>query len=236
MDRSTSIAKIAHNIMSPYNDITILDFYKGYYDCVYVILHPFIKEIYPGKLNFTPITWPTKEEIIEYTQKVSWGEFLNLSGISDLNNLDIALRNSILGLNKQYKNDQDSELLNKALELNNLIRPGEGAFSVFLENDMLNALIELGHEWIYIGDEFGFERKIEFIQDIIEGKATTHYAHETWYTTMNEVLFATDWDGHFTFLCSDKQTVEKILEKHPFEGFYCTPDTKVYWSIHSKVS
>lgn len=222
--------------MSPYDDVPVLDFYKGYYDCVYVMLHPFIKEIYPGKFNFSPTTWPTKAEILEYTQKVSWAEFVKISGIGDLNNLDIALRNSTLGLNKQHKNEYDLSLLNEALELNNLISPTEGMFSVFLEDDMLNALIELGHEWIYIGDEFGFERKMEFIQDVIENKNTTHYAHETWYTTMNEVLFATDWDSHFTFLCSDRQTVEKILEKHPFEGFYCAPETELYWSIRSKIS
>ena len=80
MDKPTSIPKIAHNIMSPYDDVPVLDFYKGYYDCVYVMLHPFIKEIYPGKFNFSPTTWPTKAEILEYTQKVSWAEFVKISG------------------------------------------------------------------------------------------------------------------------------------------------------------
>lgn len=235
MDKSKSIAKIAHNIIPPYADTSILDFYKGYYDCVYVILHPFVKNTHPDKINFSLDEWPDKEEYIKYTQKLSWQEFLNLSGIGDLNSLDIALRNRVGGLNKIHTNINDSELLNKVLELNNIMIPCEGSFSDLFENDMLNALIDFGHEWIYIGDEFGFERKIEFIQDIVDNKTITYYPHQTWYTTMNEILFATHWDSHFTFLCSDKQTVKKILEKYPFEGFYCTPNTEVYWSIRSKI-
>ncbi len=34
---------VHHNIIPASPDISILDFYKGYYDCVYIILHPFMK-------------------------------------------------------------------------------------------------------------------------------------------------------------------------------------------------
>lgn len=100
---------------------------------------------------------------------------------------------------------------------------------------MLKSLMALGHEWIYVGDEHGFERRIEFIQDIIDNKVQVNFFHESWYTTMNEILLTTHWDSHFTFLCSDKETIETILKEYPFEGFYCKPDTKIYWSINSKI-
>ena len=111
--------------------------------------------------------------------------------------------------------------------------PGEGVFNESLMNDMLKALISIGHEWVFVGDEFGHERKLQYIQDLIDSETGDFY--KNCYTSKNEVLYTTHWDSHFTILCSDKKTVEKILEKYPFEGFYCKPDTEVYWSIHTPI-
>ncbi|WP_295794476.1 DUF2711 family protein [Mucilaginibacter sp.] len=232
-ERSKSIAKIAPNIIPP-REGAILDHYKDYYDSVYIILHPFSKTKLRDdkKLEKHPTS---KGEYVNATQKISWAELLTLSGLPDINRLDIALRNLILGLNKVYSNEEDLRILKESIKKNNLTEPVEGCFSWLLIDDMMAALTALGHEWIYIGDEFGFERKIEFIDDIINDKIELSSGHESWYTTMNEVLVTTHWDSHFTFLCSDRQTIEKILELYPFEGFYCTPETEVYWSIRSKI-
>jgi hypothetical protein len=233
MEKAKSIANIPNNITPPLPDKPILDYYKGYYDCVYIILHPFITA--SDNVEFSEEKWPTKEDYVKHTKKVSWTEFLKISRLGDLNRLDIALRNSILGLIEKHKNEEDLNIIKNITEENKLMEPGEGNFSPLLIDDMLNALINIGHEWIYIGDEHGFERRIEYIQDIIDNKVQVNFRHESWYTTMNEILYTTHWDSHFTFLCSDKQTVGNILKKFPFEGFYCNPDTEVYWSIHSKV-
>jgi len=235
MEKARPIANIPHNITPPYTDVPILEFYKGYYDCVYIILHPFIKITDPDKINFRGKKQPTKEDYVKYTEKVSWAEFLKLSGLDDINRLDIALRNSIGGLNKIHRNDDDLNILNHTTEVNNLIEPGEGSFSRLLIDDMLKALLDLGHKWIYVGDEHGFERKIEYIQDIIDNKIQAGNGHESWYTTVNEVLYTTHWDSHLTFLCSDKQTIETILQKYRFEGFFCRPEAEVYWSIRSPI-
>lgn len=92
MKSARSIAKISHNITPPNNGESILEFYKGYYDCVYIILHPFIKITHPDKIIFSKEKYPTKEDFVSYTEKVSWREFLQLSGLGNLNQLDIALR------------------------------------------------------------------------------------------------------------------------------------------------
>ncbi len=52
------------------------------------------------------------------------------------------------------------------------------------------------------------------------------------YTEDYQLLFATHWDSHCTFLCSSKKIIDQILEIHPFEGFFCTPKTEVYWGLH----
>jgi hypothetical protein len=58
--------------------------------------------------------------------------------------------------------------------------------------------------------------------------------HKAWYTNHNEILYATHWDSHFTMLCSDRKTVDSILAKHPFEGFFCDERTEIYWSLQDR--
>jgi hypothetical protein len=235
MTKTRVCPEIERNNISPDADIPILEFYNGFYDCIYIILHPFYKVVDQDEIKFDLKTWPTKKEINRCTQKLSWQDFIKLSGIENINRLDIALRNSIWGLNNKHKNDEDLGLFNNATEKYSLIPPGEGDFSDILINEMLEALLFLGYDWIFVGDEFGHERKLQYIQDIIDDEVEVNYHHENWYTPKNEILYTTHWDSHFTMLCSDKRTVEKILEKYPFEGFYCKPDTEIYWSIHSKI-
>lgn len=231
---------IYNNIISPSDEIPLLDFYKGYYDCIYIILHPFLKVTHPDNIDFERIwpakqSWPTKAEILKFTEKVSWSDILLQSDIKDINQLDIALRSSILGLSERPENKQDAKYIVDFTNENNLIRPTEGLFNEVLMNDMLKALISLGHDWIFTGDEFGHERKLQYIQDIIDSNDVEDY-RKNWYTTKNEVLYTTHWDSHYTMLCSDRKTVEKILEKYPFEGFYCNPDTEIFWSIHTPIT
>ena len=224
--------KIAANIRSPSADISILEYYKPYYDAAFIILHPFIKIVNESRLYSDGNNkMPTKNNYMKYTEGVSWQEFLEISGLKSINQLDIALRSLIGGLVEEHRNEEDVNIVKRTMEEYNLIEPGEGCFSRLLLDEMMTALLELDHKWLYVGDEFGFERRIEFIEDIIENKTPISFGHENWYTTMNEILYATHWDSHFTLLCADKQTVETILQKHKFEGFYCNLNTEVYWSL-----
>jgi hypothetical protein len=238
MSKTKILPDLPHNIMSPDADMPILDFYRGFYDCVYLILHPFLSVTDPKKIDLEKIgpgAWPTKDEIVQFTEEVSWDHFLEISGIKNKNELDIALRNRILGLADKHKNDADLSLLNHALKANGLIAPQEGFFNEILRDNMLKTLLGLGHYWIFDGDEFGFERKLIFIEDVIDNVAANLF-YKNWYTPQNEILYTTHWDSHFTILCSTKQNVEKILQKFPFEGFYCNSKTEVYWSIASPIS
>lgn len=185
--------EVHHNIIPAPSEGSIIEFYKGYYDCVYIILHPFMK-CHDIKKFMEKDVRHTKEEILQLTDNISWNKVVSLCGFKD-------------------------------------IIPPEGNFSELLLDNMLGVAMELGHDWIYLGDEFGWERKLEYIHDIIENKVNANFHHESWYTPKNEILYTTHWDSHFTLLCSDKQTVEKILSKYPFEGFYCSEKTEIYWSL-----
>ena len=228
--KSKKAPDVHHNIIPPSADTSIIEFYKGYFDCVFIILHPFMK-CHDLEKFMSKKERHTKDELTHLADSVSWNEITSLCGFSDIKQIDIALRNMIGGLNKIHHNDKEQTKLDHVCELNNFIIPPEGNFSELLVDSMLHALTDLGHEWVYIGDEFGWERKLEYIQDIIDNKVQANFHHESWYTVKNEILYTTHWDSHFTFLCSDKETIEKILSQHPFEGFYCNEETEVYWSL-----
>jgi hypothetical protein len=208
-----------HNCICASSDIPILEFYKGYFDSVYVMLHPFHK----------------KNEKDEVIKTVSWAEVVSLTNFKDLNQLDIACRNSIGGLTAKWKNDKDVERLQSVCESNHLWLPTEGGFEEPLKSEMLLSFQEQGYHYMFVADEFGFERKVTFIQEFIDGKdeIKLNWGRENWYTNKNEILYTSHWDSHFTLLCSDTKTIESILSKHAFEGFYCTGDTKIYWSCQA---
>jgi hypothetical protein len=218
-----------HNIISPYDDTPILEFYKGYYDCVYIILHPFIK-VDDDKIDFTS-WWPARALISQHTQKTSWAEFISLSGIENIKRLDIALKNHTGVLDEEYRNGKELEIFNQTRRIHHLIDPPAGFFQELLIGDMMKAVQEAGHEWIFIGDEFGKRRNLEYIQDIIDDKIELTYLRENWYTPKNEILYSVHTDSHFTLLCSDRPIIEKMLLKYPFEGFYCDEKTNMRWSL-----
>lgn len=232
--KEKSAPEVHHNIIPATADTPILEFYKGYYDCVYIILHPFMK-CHDMDSFMKNEQRPTKKELMQITDKISWNEIISLCGFNDIKQVDIALRNMIGGLNKMHHNHEEQLKLDHVCEENDLVIPPEGNFSDLLIDNMLNALLDLGHEWVYIGDEFGWERKLEYIRDIIDNKVQVNFHHESWYTPKNEILYTTHWDSHFTFLCADKETIEKILTKYPFEGFYCNEGTEVYWSLTENI-
>ncbi|WP_374950258.1 DUF2711 family protein [Mucilaginibacter sp.] len=197
-----------HNCICAFPDVPILEFYKGYFEAVYILLHPFIQ-------------YNSKQEVIRF---VSWQEMLNLTQFKNLNQLDIALRTRIGGLRKEHENKVDAEILLNTCNNNNISEPSEGQFQGSLQTEMLKSLLELGYNYMFVADEFGFERKLSYVQEYLNGQDDTVLkwgSERNWYTNNNEIFYTTHWDSHFTMLCSDKKTIESILSKHSFEGFYC---------------
>ena len=212
----------------PY-DGKILEYYQGQFDCVYILLHPFIRPVSINIERFDPETWLTKQEILNGCEPVLWQK---ISEISDLNksDIDVGLRTSIWGLNKEFANADYAETLIKIAKSEKIILPTEGKLPPLLENKIFEAIKELGHKWLWVGDEFCTERKLHWIDDLIEGEEIP--CHGCIFTPDHSLLVTTHWDSHCSFLCSSKEAIESILSFHKFEGFYCTEKTEVYWGVY----
>ena len=106
-------------------------------------------------------------------------------------------------------------------------------FSDLLHDRILQSIQHLGYEWVWVGDEFDTERKLYWIDDLKgQGTGPTTRHHCNVFTPDKQLLWTTHWDSHFSFLCSSKRNLATIEDACHFEGFYCTPSTEVYWSVH----
>ncbi|MBQ4889309.1 DUF2711 family protein [Shewanella sp. MMG014] len=211
------------------DDERILPFYDGQFECVYILLHPFFKPTAIDIERFFPSAWPDKLEIINGCDAISWREIIGLSGVNSLCDIDIGLRTSIGGLKKELSNEQFSKKLAE-LDQQNIIHPQEGDIPPLLENRLLKTIKELGHDWLWVGDQFGTERKLLWIDDLVEKDEIP--SHGCIFTHDHSLLVTTHWDSHCSFLCSSKEVIEEMLSLDPFEGFYCTPKTEVYWGAY----
>ncbi|WCN39678.1 DUF2711 family protein [Aneurinibacillus uraniidurans] len=215
-------------------DIPIKTFYKGVFDEVFIFLHPFIKPITIDIESFYPDTYPCKNDVIRTCELITWTEFLKLSCIRDFRQLDIGLRTMILGLRKQFANEHLAKVIKDTCEQKKLVPPTEGCLPELLTNRLLQAVKNEGHDWFWVGDEFCTERKLEYIDDLVKDNDPFGNQHLNLFTHDNKILFTTHWDSHFSMVCSDKDTINKIVDYCNLEGFYCDEQTEIYWSCQDE--
>lgn len=98
---------------------------------------------------------------------------------------------------------------------------------------LLESIKNLGHDWIWCGDEHCTERKLEYTEDLINDLDLLHRERRNLFTHDQSILITTHWDSHFSMLCSDKATLEKLVKECQLEGFYCNEQTEIYWSLHN---
>ncbi|WP_088068145.1 DUF2711 family protein [Gottfriedia luciferensis] len=212
-------------------DMSIKEFYRGVFEEVYIFYHPFLK---PNTIDYDVFGSDTnigKNDIINNCDMVNWSEFLSISGIKSYKELDIGLRTLITGLIHKYQNDVTADAIQSICEKEKIITPTEGFFPEILMNSILSAIKKVGHDWIWIGDEFCTERKLEYIDDLIKDNDALICDNLNLFTHDSKILITTHWDSHFSMLCSDRITIDKIVELCNLEGFYCDEYTEIFWSL-----
>ncbi|MEP7074285.1 MAG: DUF2711 family protein [Acidobacteriota bacterium] len=211
----------------------VLNFYVGQFESVYVLLHPFIRAVSIDKIRFCPETYPSKSEILTTCVPVFWHEIVRIRDFRNINEVDIGLRTGIGGLKAEFADKRLADIIADLEAETNIIEPDSGNVSELLQNRLFEAAQESGHDWLWVADEFGLERSLKWFDDL---KGDYNFPpHGNTFTPDKSILITTHWDSHFSFLCSSRETIERILMFAPFEGFFCDEKTEVYWSIRSPV-
>lgn len=208
--------------------MSIKGYYKDYYEEVFIFLHPFGP---PYSANLDLLETPlNKFDMMEQTRSVRWDMVIGLLGMTDYKELDVALRTLISGLRDKDANEEAAKRVSVLKDKERIYDPGEGFLPVELINPLLEAIKREGHDWIWVGDEFGSELKQEYIDDLWKSDKL-EWNRKNLFTHDNELLVTTHWDSHFSMLCSDKETIARIVKRCDLEGFYCDDKTEIYWGL-----
>lgn len=221
------------SITCPAEGDKILAYYRGYYESVFIIFHPFIKPKEGFEFDYEN-DYPEKKSIVENFDVVTWLEMSKECGFDDLSRIDIALRNWIGGLDVKHQNPVDVERLKSVCKQFKIIEPSEGRFSEFRIDEMISSIKNLGYDQIFFGDEWGERKEALSVADIEFKKdfdSSIDFIPNNMYTEDKKLLYTVHWDSHFTLLCSDLETVKSIVDKWQFEGFYANNETEIYWSV-----
>lgn len=214
-----------------YVDVPIKSFYQDIFSDVFIFFHPFIKPVTLPLERYFSVPRLGKHEIIRHCEAVGWQEFLSLSGINSIRHLDIGLRTVISGLKEKHADERLAERVCAVCDEHLLIPPTEGFLPELLINDLLGAVKKEGYEWLWVGDEFCTERKLEYIDDLITGDMMER---NNLFTHDQSLLITTHWDSHFSMICSnDRKRLERIVQDCNLEGFYCDDCTEIYWSVRN---
>lgn len=213
-------------------DEKILAYYAGTFDSVYVSLSPFFRPITLSTDVFKPDTYPARHEITRSCTPVPWREVMTATGLPSLSAVDIGLRTRISGLKECYANREFANRIDALFDASGIVSPEEGQHSDLLHNQVLGLFQELGHSWVWVGDEFCTERKLHWIEDLLTEKEPTICGHCNVFSPDKSLLWTVHWDSHFSLICSSRENLDRIDIAGKLEGFYCTPDTEMYWSVH----
>lgn len=115
------------------------------------------------------------------------------------------------------------------LEKEGLFPTLEGELPVLLENRVIESIKALGYDRLWVSDEFCTRKKLNLVGYLIKEEMI----HSTGCLSTHDhrLLVTTPWECHYSFLCSSRETIEKILAFDRFEGFYCSDRTHVFWGL-----
>jgi hypothetical protein len=214
-------------------DGNILEHWKDDYESVFVLLHPFYKVKSNSDPRYFDKLPDEKDEILANYDPVKWKDIINLSPkFRSISEIDIALKTGINAIKKEYQSKELETALNEFMESAKLIEPDEGVISEFIENLVLKALMKLGYNEVNVSDEFNEEVKLLELPKMLENFLIPSHGHV--YDKEQSFFLTTHWDSHFTFLCGNKDFIEKVLKYTKLEGFYCNKETEVFWSFKGR--
>jgi len=213
-------------------DGRILKYYEGKFDSVYVSLSPFLRPISISRETLESDDSLGRRQIVGACEPVTWREVMRLAGLPSLSAVDIGLRTLSLGLNPQYQNRDYAKRISELALANGIVAPADGEHSDLLHNQVLRLFQELGHKWVWIGDEFCTERKLYWVEDLLTESVQTIRGHCNVFSPDQSLLWTVHWESHFSLICSSRENLDRVNVAGRLEGFLCTPGTEMYWSVH----
>ena len=217
-----SISKQKRTVTAPASG-KVLDFYLGIFESVYVLLYPFLRPKNVEANNWPPSGWPSGMKVVKECEAVSWAQMLALTKLHSLSDLEVGFLTAISSLRQEFEDKALAKVVTGVYEKENLLYPEQGHLSPLIELRLLEALRSLGSKSLWVGDEFGDTREEYSIDELMALDKVPWRG--VLFTGDHSLLVSTHWSNHYSFLCSDRSTIEQILKVDEFEGFFCNERT-----------
>lgn len=254
----TNIFAEKYNLYPP-EDKPVLEYYKEYFDEVFISLIPF------SKLNFEKIrdfkeneifdkrieeikhrifdenrlkNYPLQEEFFSdieeyyFTEKINWDQIIKNSEIKNFKDLNKALMTSIGALKKELEEHIILETLQNFAKRDEILIPSEGSFDVHSKIGIYNCLFENNISQINVIEEFHeSQKKIDLSNiSIIEFIEKINFKDYYIFSEDKQILFSIDWDYFFFFIGINSQTISKESIEKNFNGFWANIETTHLWT------
>src|SRR2546430_1609673 len=181
-----------------YRDKPIIENFPGFEEC-FLAFHPFliIKEGHAAQIHFQTGNWPSKQQIVDHCDRLSWSDFLKISGVSDYKKLDQALA----FFHRAYRFGTKSEYqkLKKIVSDDscNIILPQVDNLPEIIENEIFKFLKQKGYSGIYIYSDIEEKKILSSIGNLISEERGLQ-SHVRIETPDSRILIAQDFDQRLT--------------------------------------
>lgn len=214
---------------SPPRDGRVLEHYGSHFEAVLVALHPFLRRNLVPREKGKGDRPSIHRKTLKCYEPVTWTMVLDESGLNSIQEIDLALQTMISGLSAECSRQDLAARLEKFLSESGLEEPGTTEICPFIQLRVLQTLRQEGYSWVWVGDEFSTERKLQWIEDV-EGESL-RFPGGCLHTPDKKFAVGYHWDTHFTFVAGGRSDLERIADLAGLEGFFCRDDTQVYWSL-----
>ncbi|MEJ8800666.1 hypothetical protein [Pontibacter sp. H249] len=211
-------------VTSPSYNVQVYDYWGDCYESVFLMHKPFFRFRSHSKYNIDRINKERSKwhSIIQNEcEPIKWQEVKEKGGFAEYWQIDDGLN-----INPDFiDNKKKLEAITDELEL---LYPYEDFFSPFQVDTIQNSLKYLGYKELVIGAEHP-EIDEEEVYDINTNRSNLWNSSNI-YPADKKILFTSPFDMHVSFICSEREVIEKLKEEFQIEGFYCSADTTTWWS------
>ena len=200
------------------------------YEETFIILHPFLKVKDGHNIRFDTWKRPTKNDIFLGTTPVNWSEIVAHAYLRDIKELDGLL--AYLHCARQLA-DRDAWLkLMRYIDRTKLILAQVNEYPPVLINPTFELFKSLGYKDVLMYSDISDVKTPYVVSELIVSGNGLPGSCARVLTPDYKILLATDSDARFSYLSSDRATLNYIIDRLELEGFYCNATTSDGWSYH----
>lgn len=197
------------------------------FECVYVMLHPFIEVSQQVEDSLGPYpAWETVRKARSMGERLSWRHFGRISGLSTYSEISHGMLTAIHALKHEYWNRKAAHAVKRALDLHPLVwLPDDGCFPGLLQHDILAAFHKNGLGQMVFVPELSAHRP-----QLVDLAETDSFPYRgTLLALDSSFLFVVAWDSYFTLFFGSREFVSQVVRDRQIEGFFATDKIRHTW-------